>query len=49
MRLRKRKKVLNKQRRRVNGLKLILEDNRGKATGYFEENAWASVSFLILE
>lgn len=35
MRLRKRKKVLNKQRRRVNGLKLILEDNRGKATAYF--------------
>lgn len=35
MKFRKRKKALGTRRRKFNGLKLTLEDNRGKATTYF--------------
>lgn len=35
MELRKRKKVLGRRRRKFNGVKLTLEDIRGKSTTYF--------------
>ena len=34
MKLRKRKKALGMRRRKINGVKLILEDNRGKTNTY---------------